>query len=135
MTFGRKLLIALVVILVLLGVGYGWGAAGRGALQTLAEESRQGLDLAESRGAILEARVSLYNNNFGEASKQFEEAKAALRRLKARYQDAGEREAATAVDAALGHVEEAQRLSGKLDSGAQNPAGQALEALKTIRRH
>lgn len=134
MTLGRKLLIALVLILVLLGLGYGWGAAGRGALQTLAEESRQGLDLAESRGAILEARVSLYNNNFGEASKQFEEAKTALRRLKARYQDAGERDAAAAVDAALGHVEEAQRLSGKLDSGAQNPAGQALEALKTIRR-
>jgi hypothetical protein len=134
MTFGRKALIGLVVILVLLGLGYGWGASGRGALQALADHSRQSLDLAEARGGILEGRVALYNNNFGDASRRFEEAKEALRRLKERYQDAGERDAASAVDAALAHVEESQRLSGKLDPAAQNAATQALEALKTIRR-
>lgn len=127
---GRKLLVGLVLILVLIGLGYGWGSSGRGALQTLADESRQRLDVAEARGAILEARVSLYSNNFGDASRHFEEAKAVLQRLRARYAEAGESDAAAGVDAALRHVEEAQRLAGKLDAGAHNPAGQALEALK-----
>ena len=130
MTLGRKLLIALIAVVVILGLGYGWGSSGRGALQTLADESRQRLDLAEARGAILEARVSLYNNNFGDASRHFEDAKGVLQRLKGRYEEAGEQDAAAGADAALRHVEEAQRLAGKLDAGAHNPAGQALEALK-----
>ena len=134
MTTGRKLLIAVIVVIVLLGVGYGWGASGRGALQSIADESRQELDLAEARGAILEARVSLYNNNFGDASRQFEEAKEPLNRLKGRYQDAGEREAASGVDAALRHVDEGQRLAAKLDPAAQNAASQALAALEAVRR-
>ena len=134
MTLGRKALVALVVVIVILGIGYGWGAKGRGALQALADESRRGLDLAEARGAILEGRVSLYNNNFGDASRQFEHSKEPLQRLKGRYQDAGERDAAAGVDTALRHVDEAQRLSAKLDPAAQNAASQAMDALKTIRR-
>ena len=134
MTMGRKLLILLGALIVIVGIGYAWGASGRTALQQVADESRRGLDRAEARGAILEGRVALYNNNFGDASRQFEQAKDALRRLKDRYQEAGERDAASGVDAALRHVEEAQRLSAKLDASAQNAAGQAMEALKTLGR-
>ena len=53
-----------------------------------------------------------------------------LRRLKGRYQESGKSDAASSVDAALRHVDEAQRLAGKLDPAANNPAGAALEALK-----
>jgi hypothetical protein len=134
MTLGRKLLIAFGVLIVIVGIGYAWGASGRGALQSAADEARRGLDRAEARGAILEGRVSLYNNNFGDASRQFEQAKEALRRLKDRYDTAGEREAVTSVDTALRLVEEAQRLSAKLDPAAQNAAGQAIDALKTLPR-
>jgi len=134
MTLGRKLLIATGVLIVIVGMGYAWGASGRVALQQVADDARQGLDLAEARGAILEGRVSLYNNNFGDASRQFEQAKEALRRLKTRYGDAGVREAVSGVDTAMRHVEEAQRLSAKLDPAAQNAAGQAMDALKTLRR-
>ena len=134
MTLSRKLLIALAVLIVIVGMGYAWGASGRGALQQLADKATQGLDLAEARGAILEGRVSLYNNNFGDASRQFELAKEPLQRLKARYDDAGERDAVTGVDSALRHVDEAQRLAAKLDAAAQNAAGQAIDALKTLRR-
>ena len=134
MSFGRKLLIGLAVLIVVLGIGYGWGASGRTALQQVANQSRQALDLAEARGAILEARVSLYGNNFGDASREFEAAKEAVRRLKTRFEEADEDEAAARADAALKHVEEAQSLAGKLDSSAQNPAAKALEALKTVRR-
>ena len=130
MTLGRKLLAALVALIVCLGLGFAWGASGRGVVQTALEDSRQQLDLAEARGALLDARVSLYNNNFGDASRRLEDAKVPLRKVKDRLQDAGRSDAASSIDAALGHVDEAQRLAGKLDPSANTRAGEALEAIR-----
>lgn len=130
MTRGRILLTLIVTVVVVLGLGYAWGAAGRQAAQAALDESRRHLDLLEARGAILDARVSLYNNNFGEASRRLDDAKAPLRQVKQRYQDAGETRAASSIDAALGHVEEAQRLATRLDPTANARAGEALEAIK-----
>jgi hypothetical protein len=130
MTRGRILLAIVIALVVCLGLGYAWGASGRAVVQTALEDSRQQLDLAEARGALLDARVSLYNNNFGDASRRFEESKDPLRRVKERYQDDGNSAAAASIDAALGSVEEAQRLAGKLDPGANTRAGEALEAIK-----
>jgi hypothetical protein len=119
-----------VALIVCLGLGYAWGASGRRVVQAALEDSRQQLDLAEARGALLDARVSLYNNNFGDASRRLEDAKGPLRQVKARYQDAGESDAAASIDAALGHVDEAQRLAGKLDPSANTRTGEALEAIR-----
>jgi hypothetical protein len=130
MSRGRLVLAAIGVLIICVGLGYAWGASGRGLVETALDETRQELDLAEARGALLDARVSLYNNNFGDASRRFEEAKEPLRRVKDRYQDGGESDAATNIDAALRHVEEAQRLAGKLDPGANTRAGEALEAIR-----
>jgi hypothetical protein len=130
MTRGRILLAALVALIVCLGLGYAWGASGRRVVQAALEDSRQQLDLAEARGALLDVRVSLYNNNFGDASRRLEDAKGPLRQVKARYQDAGESDAAASIDAALGHVDEAQRLAGKLDPSANTRTGEALEAIR-----
>lgn len=129
-TRGKLILSAFVVLILCLGLGFAWGASGRMALQTLLDETKQHLDLAEARGQILEARVSLYNNNFGDASRHFEDAKGPLRRVKARYQDVRRGDAASMIDAALSHVEEGQRLSGKLDPSANSKAGEALDAIK-----
>jgi hypothetical protein len=130
MTRGRILLSIVVALLVCLGLGYAWGSSGRSALEATLNESRQQLDLAEARGALLDARVSLYNNNFGDASGRFEDAKVPLRRVRQRYQDARRNDAASSIDAALRHVEEAQRLAGKLDPSANARAGEALEAIR-----
>lgn len=130
MTRGRLFLVALGVLIVCVGLGYAWGASGRRVVQAALDDSRQQLDLAEARGALLSARVSLYNNNFGDASRSLEEAKVPLRKVKERYQDEGESDAAASIDAALTHVEEAQRLAGKLDPAANTRAGEALEAIK-----
>jgi len=128
----RERILATIVggLVVCLGLGYAWGASGRGGLETALDDARQQLDLAEARGALLDARVSLYNNNFGDASRRFEDTKQPLRRAKARYQERREREAASSVDAALIHVEEAQRLAGQLDPAANSRAGEALEAIR-----
>src|SRR5687767_8952769 len=131
MNAGRKLLILVAVLIVAIGLGFAWGAAGRVAVQSALDQSKQQLDLAEARGAILDARVGLYNMNFGDATRNFAHAKEILGRIKGRYQEAGEREAASSIDAALRHVDEAHRLAGKLDPAANNAAGEALDAVKT----
>src|SRR6478672_3807551 len=127
---GKLILSVFIALIVALGLGFGWGASGRNDLRAALDDAKQQLDLAEARGQILEGRVSLYNNNFGDASRHFEDAKAPLRRITTRYQDAGKREAASDVVAAIGHVDEAQRLAGKLDPSANNKGTAALDALK-----
>jgi hypothetical protein len=127
---GRLILIIFVLLVVCLGLGFGWGASGQRGLQSALDDAQQQLDLAEARGQILDARVSLYNNNFGDASRHFEDAKTPLRRVKERYQDDSQRDAAARIDAALGLVEEGQRLAGRLDQAANAKAGEALEAMK-----
>ena len=71
----------LVALFVTLGLGYAWGSSGKLSLTSALDETKQQLDIAEARGHLLDARVSLYNVNFGDASRQFEEAKAPLRRV------------------------------------------------------
>lgn len=126
----RLLLSAVVALVVALGLGYAWGASGRFSIQNALDDARQQLDLAQARGALLEARVSLYNVNFGDAARHFDDAKAPLRRVRERYQQVGKNAAAGSVTTALEHVEEGQRLSGKLDQSANNKANDALEAIK-----
>jgi hypothetical protein len=127
---GKLVLAGAVVMLVVFGLGYAWGASGRATLQTALTDAQQRLDVAEARGHILDARVSLYNVNFGDASRRFEDAKEPLRRIRQRYADAGSSDAIRSVSAALEHLDEAQRLAGKLDAAANSKAGEALEAIK-----
>ncbi len=116
-------------LVVCLAVGYAWGASGRRAAEIALDDARQQMDLAEARGAILEGRVNLYNMNFGDASARLEDAKVPLRRVRQRYLDAGHDPAAADIDAALGDIDEAQRLAGKLDQSANTKAGEALRAV------
>jgi hypothetical protein len=134
MTRGRILLSVLVAILVTLGLGYVWGASGKYSLSRSLDEARQQLDIAEARGHLLDARVSLYNVNFGDASRHLEEAKAPLRRVQDRYQGMGNGTAANSVAAAVEHLNEAQRLAGKLDQTANAKAGDALEAIRVAQQ-
>jgi hypothetical protein len=124
------IVLCFVVGIVVLGLGYTWGASGRVTLQRALDDSRQQLDLAEARGRLLDARVSLYNNNFGDASRQLEEAKDPLRRTRERLQHAGKSDGARALGAALERVDEAQRLAAKLDPTANAKAGEALETIR-----
>jgi len=128
-------LTALGVAIVLVGLGYAWGVSGRSTLQSAINDTRQKFDVAEARGHVLDARVSLYNMNFGEASRRFEQAKAPVRRIRQRYVDAGQADAVRSISAALEHLDEAQRLAGKLEQGANTKAGEALEAIRVATSH
>jgi len=130
MTSTKWILSAVVALIVALGIGYALGGSGRFTIQNALDETRGRLDLAEARGHLLEARVSLYNVNFGDASRHFEEAKAPLRRVRERYQHIGKNAAAGSIAAALEHIEEGQRLAGKLDQASNTKANDALEAIR-----
>jgi hypothetical protein len=130
MTRTKWALTVFVALVVTLGAGYALGGSGRFTLQTALDDARGRLDLAEARGHLLEARVSLYNVNFGDASRHFEESKAPLRRVRERLQRVGKNAAAGSISAAIEHAEEAQRLSGKLDQSANARANDALEAIR-----
>ncbi len=127
---GRLVLIGFVAAIVLVGLGYAWGASGRRTVQASLDDTREALDAAEASRQVLEARVSLYNMNFGDASRQLEEAKAPLRRLRQYYVDEGRDDAVRGASSALERVDDAQRLAGKLDQAANSKAGEALEAIR-----
>jgi hypothetical protein len=130
MSRSRIALAAFGALVIALGVGYAMGGSGRYTLQNALDEARGRLDIAEARGHLLESRVSLYNVNFGDASRHFEEAKAPLRRVRERLQSEGRNAAAGSIAAALEHAEEGQRLAGKLDQSANAKANDALEAIR-----
>ena len=126
----KLVLYAAVVILIVLGLGFAWGSSGRVTAQRALDDAKQQLDLAEARGRILEARVSLYNVNFGDAQRQLEDAKPSLTRARDRYQEQGKRDAAEAISAAIARVQEAQRLAARLDQNANTQANEALKAIQ-----
>jgi len=126
----KQLLVVVVLIMVALGLGFAWGASGRMTLQHGLEDAQQQLDLSDARGRVLDARVSLYNVNFGDAQRQLEDAKAPLTRARDRAQSEGKKEAADALSTALTHVQDAQRLASRLDQAANSQAGEALKAIQ-----
>jgi Tar-like ligand binding protein len=127
----KVVLTVIVLVLVAFGAGFGWGASGRGTAQQALDDVRQQIDLSDARAHILEARVSLYNVNFGDAQRQLDDAKAPLTRARDRAQTQGKKESAEALSAALAHVQEAQRLAGRLDQNANSRANEALKAIAT----
>lgn len=130
MSRNRLILSGVVAVMVVLGLGYAWGAAGRFAVRNALDECRLQSDIAAARGAILQARVELYNMNFGDAAGHFEDAKAPLNRARDRYQRVGNNGAAGSIYAASAHVGESQRLAGRLDPAANARAADALEAIR-----
>ncbi len=133
MTRAKLALWILLAIVVAIGGGYAWGAGGRREVQRTATAMELRADLAEARGHILEARVALYNLNFGDASRHLENAKRPLEQLKARLRDQSRDDLGGNVDTALVKVNEAQRLANKLDQSANSRAGEALTALEPVK--
>lgn len=122
-------MIALVVLLVVFGVGYGLGSSGRSAAEHALEGTEQQIDIANARALLLQARVSLYNVNFGDAQRQLQDAMAPLTRVRERLQKDGNGSAVATLTAALQHCQQAQTLAGKLDQAANTETAQALQAL------
>ena len=116
-------------LLVAVGVGWGWGASGRSNRDRALQIAEVRTELLEGRAAVLDARLDIYSVNFGEASGHFEAARTALRAAHAGLVSLSRTEDAKSLDVALTRIDEAQRLAGQLNQGA-NALG--ADAAKTI---
>lgn len=113
-------------------IGWLWGASGRSAAEHAQQRAEMALGLEEARTSILHGRVAIYNVNFGDASREFEEAKAALTRVRAQLNELGREEDGGRVATALAKLDEAQRQVNSLDQTANATAAEALQALDGI---
>ena len=115
--------------MVALGAGWVWGSSGRWDADRIIRAAQLRSDLFEARSSVLGARVDLYNLNFGEASRHFEDAKGLLRRAAERLNSAGRQEDAKRLDPALARIEEAQKMAGRLDQAANSRAADAEQTI------
>ena len=129
MNRARLALIGLVVLIVVFGVGYALGASGRSVAEQALAGTEQQIDVANARGLLLSARVSLYNVNFGDAQRQLQDALAPRERVRPRFQKDGNETALASLTAAIQHTQQAQTMAAKLDQGANTQAAQALQSL------
>jgi hypothetical protein len=109
--------------------GWIWGATGKWRAEEALTKAGAGLHLANARGNMLAARVSLFEVNFGDASRSLESAKAdlvtaadAFDRLRLGSEAAAAREVAARVD-------DAQQRAGRLDQSANPRLAEAIRLL------
>ena len=121
-----------VALMVALGAGWVWGSSGRWDADRIIRTAQLRSDLFEARTSVLGARVDLYNLNFGNASRQFEDAKGLLRRATERLKSAGREEDAKRLDSALARIDEAQKMAGRLDQGANSRAADAEQTIAAV---
>jgi hypothetical protein len=122
-------------LLIALLAGYLWGASGRRAAQQALEASTLRADLIAARSSIVDARVDLYNVNFGNASRDLQAAIDRLPSLADRMKTAGTADDQQAIAEASAKADEAHRLAGKLDAGANGRAADAVAALDRVLAH
>ena len=128
----RTGLTVIAVVLVALLAGFLWGAAGKSTLDRALQRSELRNELLDARAGTLAARIDVYNTNFGEASRHLEEARSVAGRAAQRLDALGRDDDLKQLQSALGSIEEAQRLAGKLDLAANARAGDAAKAIDAV---
>jgi hypothetical protein len=121
-----------VAVLVALGAGWAWGAAGKADINRALRVAELQNDLLKGRAAVLDARLDIYSVNFGDASRHFEAARDALRAAEARFTDLGDREDAKPLALALMRITEAQRRAGQLNQDANAVAADAAKTINDV---
>jgi hypothetical protein len=116
---------------VALFAGWIWGASGRSDMARVLQTSELRGELLGARAALLDARVAIYSINFGEASAHLESARDLIGRAIARLRSLG-RDTVKQLETALTRVDDAQRMAGKLDQGANARAGDAAKLVADV---
>lgn len=121
-----------VALLVAFGIGWGVGHSGKSGISRALETAELRESLLDARGAVLTARVDIYNVNFGDASRHLEAARTAVRAAAVRLTDLGRLDEAKRLDAALTKIDEAQRMAGKLNQDANALAADAATTIDEV---
>ena len=128
----KRLLIGVVVSLVALAAGWVWGSWGRWEAERTLHASELRRELVEARGAVLDARLAIYNVNFGNATQHLEAARTVIHSAQNRLQAAGRDEDVERLDRVLSRIDEARRTAGNLDQAANTHAATAASAISEL---
>jgi hypothetical protein len=107
-------------LLAALGGGWLWGASGRRDLDRALRAAELQNDLLEAHVSLLGARVSLYEADFDEMTRQLETARGFVERADARYGQIGLNEEPHPLDGFGPDIDHAQRLAAMLGSWARH---------------
>lgn len=125
----KVVLWGVVAALVVLAVGWLWGASGRWDAEASNRDAQLRLRIADARGALALARVDLFELNYGQASRHLQLARDALADASSRFDAAGQKAAGDGVRQALARTGEAQQLAASVNTAANERAAEALKAL------
>lgn len=109
--------------------GWIWGRSDRSEVARALQTSELRGELLGARAAVLDARVAIYNVNFGDASRHLEGARGLLGRADERLKSLGRDEQVSQLQTALASIDDAQSMAGKLDQSANTRAGDAAKAI------
>lgn len=112
--------------------GWIWGSAGQARAEDALARGGAGLHLANARGNLLAARVSLFEVNFGDASRSLESARADLLTAAEAFDRLRLKDEAAAAREAVARVNEAQQLAGRLDQSANSRLAETIRLLPTL---
>src|ERR1700680_762848 len=100
-----KLALGMVAVLaVALLAGWILGRSGRSDMAPALQTAELRGELLGARAAVLDARVAIYNVNFGEASRHLEDARGLLRRADARLKSLSRDDEVRQVQTALASI-------------------------------
>ncbi|HUF48382.1 MAG TPA: hypothetical protein VMM93_11240 [Vicinamibacterales bacterium] len=113
----------------------GWivGAAGRSSSEMAAGRAAEDVAFTTARTLVLEGRVALYQDNYGDARRAFDQAATTVTALQRRLRETGLGERAGLLEVALGYLRQAADQATSLDPGAQSAADAALQTLEVVR--
>jgi hypothetical protein len=115
--------------LLVLGAGWLWGASGRWDAQSALQDAQQRFWLADARGALAQARVDLFELNYGQASRHLQQARDVLNEAARRLESGSGQAPADGIKEALARTIEAQQLAASVNTSANERAAEALKAL------
>jgi hypothetical protein len=125
--------VGVILIALVAAAGAGWlsGASGRSALERERDLFEMRAEFAEARALVLDARVSLFLSNFGDAIQRLQQARTFVTRLQTRLREMGQTDQAGRLEIANSNLADAQRLAATFDATrAQAAADQAMAALR-----
>lgn len=110
--------------------GWVWGASGASDRESARLAEARRADVSEVRALVFEARVSLYQSNFGAAGQKFEAARVIVERLQTQLRETAQAERAGRLEIVAAHLRDAQHLAASLDASAHAAAEEAIRALQ-----
>jgi hypothetical protein len=124
--------VAVVSVALALAFTAGWavGASGRAAVEVEKNRSDMRAEFAEAHALVLEGRLSVSHQNFGNAMEQFRDARGMVGRVQTHLREQGLASQAGGLEIVISHLNDAQHATSALDSqAAEQAADEALSAL------